>query len=418
MNVLVSAFSCGPGWGSEPGIGWNTVEQISRHHRVWVLVEAGWKDRVQRNLDAAHHPDIHFVWIRIPGLDKLVDGGPLNFGLGWLLYYMLWQVVALKKARELHREVRFDLVHHVTFGKYSVPSHLHRLGIPLIFGPVGGAEKAPTPEFYGDFGPAARLAERFRLAHIALARFDPWLRSCARRAALAIGTTEESAAELRRIGAAHVDVLPAISLPDDETAMLGTFTQTKAKSAPSLVFIGRLLAWKGVHLAIRGLASCRNADLTLRIIGDGPARARLVELVASLGLENRVEFSGNLPRTEVLKCLHEADGLLFPSLHDSGGYAVIESMAAALPVICLDLGGPGMFVTDECGWKVHAVEPKQTVRALAEALDAFADDPAERERRGTQARARCLRHFTASSHGAKVEEIYRSLVPPRNEVAG
>ena len=159
-------------------------------------------------------------------------------------------------------------------------------------------------------------------------------------------------------------------------------------------------------------------SFNIRIIGDGPAMARLVALVASLGLADRVEFSGNLPRTEVLRGLREADGLLFPSMHDSGGYAVIESMAAGLPVICLDLGGPGMFVTEECGWKIHAKEPKQTVRDLAVALDAFADNPAERERRGAQARARCLRHFTAASHGAKLEEIYRSLLPARTGFVG
>lgn len=416
MNVLVSAFSCGPGWGSEPGIGWNTVEQISRRHRVWVLVEAGWEARMKGSFDATLHPGIHFVWIRIPGLDKLVDGGLLDSGPGWLLYYTLWQIAALKKARVLHREIGFDLAHHVTFGKYSVPSHLHQLGIPFIFGPVGGAEWAPTAAFYGDFGLKARLGERFRLAHIALARFDPWLRKCARSSTLSIATTEESAAELRRIGAPRVMVLPAISLPDDETGMLGAFTRAQARQVPTLVFIGRLLAWKGVHLALRALARCRT-PLNFRIIGEGPAKARLVALVATLGLAECVEFAGNLSRPDVLRGLCEADGLLFPSLHDSGGYAVIESMAAGLPVICLDLGGPGMFVTEECGWKVRATEPEQTIRDLAQALDAFASDATERERRGAQARARCQSHFTASSHGAKMEEIYRSLLPADSGLA-
>lgn len=412
MRILVSAFSCGPGWGSEPGIGWNTVEQISRRHEVWVMVEAGWRKRMAHKFDASAHPRVHFVWVRIPLLDKLVDGGPLDCGPGWLLYYTLWQFAALRTARRLHAEWRFDLAHHVTFGKHSVPSHLHQLGIPFIFGPVGGAEMAPSPAFYSGFGWKTRLAEQLRLLHVKLVRFDPWLRACVRRADLVVGVTGETADELRRLGAQSTTVLHAISLSDEEARMLGKHEHATGGAAPTLIFVGRLLAWKGVHLAIEAMAQCDATHLRLRIIGDGPARRHLEKLAATRGIASRVEFTGGLVRDEVLKATASADGLLFPSLHDSGGYAVIEAMAAGLPVICLDLGGPGLFVADDCGWKIRATTPAQTIAGLASALDEFAGTPAVRTRRGEAARLRCLQHFTASAHGAAVEQCYRSILPP------
>ncbi|MFZ4768224.1 MAG: glycosyltransferase family 1 protein, partial [Roseimicrobium sp.] len=224
MNILVSAFSCGPGWGSEPGIGWNTVEQISRKHNVWVLTEAGWRERMAGRFDPAAHPRIHFEWVRIPWLDKLVDGGAWDCGPGWLLYYTLWQNAALQTAHRLHRQVGFDLTHHVTFGKHSVPSHLYRLEPPFLFGPVGGAEQAPSIDFYREFSWKVRLAESLRLAHVRLMRFNPWLRSCVARAKLAVGVTAESATELQRLGARAPQVMPAISLPDDEAQALGAKT--------------------------------------------------------------------------------------------------------------------------------------------------------------------------------------------------
>jgi glycosyltransferase involved in cell wall biosynthesis len=411
MKLLLSAFSCGPGWGSEPGIGWNTVEQASKNHEVWVLTEAGWQERMGDKFDPAKHPNIHFVWVRIPKLDKLVDGGTLNNGLGWLAYYYLWQIAALREARRLHAQHHFDLAHHVTFGKHSVPSHLYKLGIPFLFGPVGGAEQAPNAAFYGEFGWKTRLAESLRLLHVRLARLDPWLRACVRKAALSLGVTAESAGELRTLGAKKPVVLPAISLPDEEAQALAALPRASTSGEKlTLLFTGRLLAWKGVHLAIRALAESERTNLHLRILGDGPERGYLELLARELGVAERVEFSGSVPREEALRATQSAAGLLFPSLHDSGGYAVIEAMAAGLPVICLKLGGPGLFVTDACGWVIDPTTPTQTIQDLAHALRDFADSPEERQRRGTAARERCLGVFTASKRGQEMERCYADVV--------
>lgn len=429
MKLLMSAFSCGPGWGSEPGIGWNTVEQASKNHEVWVMTEAGWRERMGDKFDEAAHPRVHFVWVKIPVLDKLVDGGPLNNGIGWLVYYYLWQFAALRAARRLHAEHQFDLAHHVTFGKHSVPSLLYRLGIPFVFGPVGGAETAPAARFYAEFGWKARLAETLRVVHLRLARLDPWLRACVRRAILCLGVTRESAAELRVLGARNAEVLPAISLPDEEAEELresasgrdgsgdrSTLPGTNMGGAEgvsqtlTLLFVGRLLAWKGVHLAIRALARCGRPELRLRVLGDGPARGHLEALAEEMGVALQVEFCGSVPREEALRATAEADGLLFPSLHDSGGYAVIEAMAAGRPIICLALGGPGQYVDATCGWRVEAREPEQTVAGLAHALEEFARSKEERVRRGTAARERCLRLYTASAHGQEMERWYQAAM--------
>jgi glycosyltransferase involved in cell wall biosynthesis len=128
---------------------------------------------------------------------------------------------------------------------------------------------------------------------------------------------------------------------------------------------------------------------------------------------DRVQFSGSVPREEALKATAGAAGLLFPSLHDSGGYAVIEAMAAGLPVICLNLGGPGLFVNEACGWVIEADTPEQTVDDLAQALQEFADVPEERQKRGAAARERCLGTFTASMRGKQMERRYAQIASQR-----
>jgi glycosyltransferase involved in cell wall biosynthesis len=125
---------------------------------------------------------------------------------------------------------------------------------------------------------------------------------------------------------------------------------------------------KGFHLGILAFVKSGLSDAQYWIVGDGPERSRLERLAKHLGVTDRVRFFGQLPRTAALELLGQCHALIHPSLHDSGGWACIEAMAAGRPVICLDLGGPGTQVTEETGFKVAAQKPDQAVAELAEII--------------------------------------------------
>lgn len=409
MKILVSAFSCCPGLGSEPGVGWHTLEELAREHEVWALVDRNCELKISEALPAGPPERIHIHYISVPVLTRLVQG-PLGNGLAWLVYYYAWQVAQWLEARKLHSHIAFDACQHVTFVKYNVPSFLHLLGIPFIWGPVGGAEKAPSV-FYREFGWKTRLAEAGRVALQWLALADPWLRWCHHRSTRALAVTGQSAQAMRALGARHVEVLPAVALSADEMNELGDGTRVSgdADQKLTLLYVGRLIAWKGVHLGLRALAASTNKQLHYRIIGDGPLRAFLEAEAHRLGIAKRVEFSGNLPRETVLQAYSSADGFLYPSLHDSGGNAVLEAMGAGLPVLCLRYGGPDLLVTEDCGWKVGAVNPDEAVAGLARALDEFASDSVQRLKRGRAAREHCLAKHTWEARGKVLRKIYKTL---------
>jgi glycosyltransferase involved in cell wall biosynthesis len=101
----------------------------------------------------------------------------------------------------------------------------------------------------------------------------------------------------------------------------------------------------------------------LTIVGDGPDRARLKRLVIRRHLTGRVAFTGWLPRATVQERIIAADVLLFPSLHEEGGWACAEAIAAGIPVVSLDRGGP-----PELGARgVRISTPEATARAIAAA---------------------------------------------------
>jgi glycosyltransferase involved in cell wall biosynthesis len=95
---------------------------------------------------------------------------------------------------------------------------------------------------------------------------------------------------------------------------------------------------------------------------------RLQTLAQDLGIAHRVKFWGRLPREQTLAKLGDCHILVHPSLHDTGGWVCVEAMATGRPVICLNLGGPAVQVTEETGFKIEAHNPEQAVRDLAASM--------------------------------------------------
>ena len=134
MKVLISAYACEPGKGSEPGIGWNVVRQAARFHSVWVLTQEEGNKGIKDALANEVFASVQFVFLDLPAWALFWKKGRR----GAQIHYYLWQLAAYFTARGLYRKVGFDLIHHVTFGRYWMPSFLGLLPVPFIWGPVGG----------------------------------------------------------------------------------------------------------------------------------------------------------------------------------------------------------------------------------------------------------------------------------------
>src|SRR5579863_8818497 len=139
VKLLVSAYACEPGKGSEPGVGWNWVQALVRRgYHVQVITRSNNREAIE-NDSTWRREELAFHYYDLPGWMRRWKRWPG----GIYLYYLLWQIGALRVARRLHAAERFDRVHHVTFASYRQPSFMGRLGIPFIFGPVGGGETTP-----------------------------------------------------------------------------------------------------------------------------------------------------------------------------------------------------------------------------------------------------------------------------------
>lgn len=373
LRILLSAYACEPNRGSEPGVGWNMAHTLAKYHDVWVFTSNTHRAAIDAELAQNPIPNLHIVTFDPLGwvYDWSQEGKRAHWDVH--LHYYLWQVWAYFVGRSLHAQVKFDLAHHVTYVKYSSPSFLSLLPIPFLWGPVGGAEAAPKP-FWRDFSQRGKLYERLRSLSRRVGELDPFVGITARRSALAWVTTEDSAKRVRQLGADRVAVLIESGLRHDEISQLAHYPMPAADPI-RFISMGRLLHWKGFHLGIRAFAQAALPNAEYWIAGEGPERQRLEELAESLGVAAQVKFLGRLPRQATLEKLGECHALVHPSLHDSGGWVCLEAMAVGRPILCLDLGGPGVQVTPETGFKIPPHHPDQAIAGLADAMKRLAIDP-------------------------------------------
>lgn len=308
MKLLISAYACAPNLGSDHAVGWNWATEASRlGHEIWALVSPAHRDSIKRACDEnAALGAIHWVFpeVKTWPLKQAVEPK-------WeRTYNLLWQRAALRRARDLHRQIGFDLVHHLTWAGIRAPTFLGALAAPLILGPIGGGETSP-PSLRDKIGFRGRLLERIRDLSNSTITMNPIVRTGLTSASVIFVSTVDTqnlfTGSLRNKTVVFTQLgLP--SLPSERLAR-------SPSAPPRLLYAGRLLYWKGVHIAVRAFADAamqtHNAHFT--IVGDGPERSRLQEEVGQYNLQSKVEFIPRLPQSTLFDLYRRCDLLLFPS---------------------------------------------------------------------------------------------------------
>jgi glycosyltransferase involved in cell wall biosynthesis len=364
LRVLLSAFSCEPGKGSEPEVGLRALLAAAERHQVWVLTSTTGISDLQRFL--AVHPFRHNVHL------EAIPFGVDERGLGLASFhwhYDRWQRQAMRRAVELDRVVGFDIVHHVTMSTIWTRVGVSAVPKPLVWGPVGGGVEPPMhllPELglRGLLDDAIRVASRRTLAQL------PPMRVAPATAAVILAQNRHIIRRLRT--RAPVTILP------NATAVDLNGIRPEGQRTREILLVGRIVAWKGGHLALRTLRHVTHSEAVLRVYGEGPDRRRLEQAARRWGISERVCFETWIRRSTLLPKIARAGVLLHPSFHDDAPLCVAEALTLGTPVVCLDHGGPAEVVQQWPMSPARLVAPAQaetTARQMAQAIDAFLADP-------------------------------------------
>lgn len=369
-RLVVFAFACDPEGGSEKAAGWGCVQALAETADLVVLVHP-------RHLDTLHrwereHGDGRITFVGVPTVswgEWLYRSRPLR-RVGWLARYVGWQRVALRVALDHHRSTPFDAAIHVTLGMFWLPSAAVDLPVPSVWGPVGGAAASPR-SLWPVLGVVGVAAEFLELLAVKLLSRVPATRRTWDRATVRLVETESARRHLpRRLrpGAEIVNRAVLVRAPQPPAATRGS----------AIVFSSPLEARKGSALALRAL-TFTPPEVRLLVIHEGPQEASLRRLASRLGVADRVEFRGRVPRDEMFAIMATAAACVFTGLREEGGAALAEAMQTGTPIIVLGWAGARVLAdasTDPT--RTAVVEPggvRPTARRLGEAMTRFSASP-------------------------------------------
>ncbi len=404
MRVLIVVAVCNPYSGSEAGCGWKRVRETAKHCDVWAICGEG-GESVRRWLsENGDIPSLQFRFLppTAPERTLLRTTGMLYVG------YNLWQRRAYRIARALHEKIGFDIVHQATLSSYREPGYLWKLGVPFVWGPVGGLENYPW-RFLPSAGMTGGWFEGARgVANFLQSRFDGRVRKAARRAAAVFTVNDRGREHFRNYYG--VETIPMLDLG---TSGIATQPPPRGgrKGPLRILWISSFLHCKAFHLlveALRGLPG--EFPYELRVCGGGPLEKRWRRKATSAGIDARCRWMGWIDPAEVMRQYDWADVLVFTSLRDACGSVVPEALDHGLPVICLDSNGASDVLTTACGIKVPATTPRETIKGIRDAIVAVEGnrDTLDTWSAGAVGRARLF------DWPRKIEEtvrVYRDVLP-------
>jgi glycosyltransferase involved in cell wall biosynthesis len=383
LRILLLAPEANPDGLTNPSIGYHQAEALARLHEV-TLVFYGTNEEAVRRGGA---PFQALEPIRLPLLDRLYawalrrvfkyDYGRQSLTAFTYPRHVFFELRAWRQLRKRIRSGEFDVVLRVLPYISVLPSPfawlLRRGPIPFVIGPVGGG--LPWAKGFPQLD-KQRQAAGYKIWSLrSLGQYLPFARSTWANATAIIASSSHTYSEFSK----HREKL--FFLPTEIAVRPGQLAEPTERSRFTrddeleLIFVGRLIPLKACDIALRAAAPLLRAGVArFTVVGDGPERQRLHDLVSSLEIEKQVSFLGWLPQEEVLKKLQNSDVMVFPSLREIGGGVVFEALSQGTVPVVADFGGPGDLVNPTIGYKVPMSNQDEMVVEIEGVLRKLAKD--------------------------------------------
>jgi glycosyltransferase involved in cell wall biosynthesis len=382
LRILLLAPMCDPETISMAYVTYSHAAALAQIHEVALVVGSPTEDSVRRakapfrTIEVVPTPTFDRInaWFLRSILKNNYDtqvftafGYPYSVAFEWYAW------------RQLRRRIfagEFDVVLRVMPMSPVLPSpfasFLRKGPIPFVIGPLNGG--LPWPPGFSQLENQKEWISNLRNLY----RYLPFARSTYRHAAAIIAASSQTYAEF----APYRDKLFFVPEPGIASSLcFGDLRSSEPGAKLELLFVGGLFPRKACDLGLCAAAPLLRNDLArFTIVGDGPERNRLEQLVKSLGIENAVVFCGWLSHAEVLARMRSADVFVFPSLRDNGAGVVFEALATGAVPVVADFGGPGDIVHPEVGYKVSLTNESDIVAQMEKILGELVHDRSLLER--------------------------------------
>ena len=414
-KILVMAYMLSPYKGSEFSVAWNYVTHMSQENDLIVLYgvsgdHMGNCAETEEYIRAHPISGVRLVPVYPNRLAKLLNWPNRHNLFVYTFYYAyrVWHKQAFRIVRRLAAREKIDLIHYVGMIGYREPGYLWKLGLPYVWGPVGGVNNAPR-QLMKHMPLAGRMKQTFRsVANTIQFHTMHRLKKALEATDVLLTATSENQQKFRQVH--HKD---SICLP--ENCITGTITLDESKfnnpAKYNIIVIGTLDARKSVGVFLEALAQVRNRDkLHVDIVGDGPLRARLQGYDCEHGLDGLITWHGQLPRVEAVKIFNRAHLHVITSVSEGNPTTIWEAMSYGVPTMSFDHCGMHDTLCDRCGIRVPiAKHYDECVYGVVRAIDDLLAHPA-RFRQLAEGTVECAKRYTWDEREKFFNDLYDKLL--------
>ena len=416
MNILIAATACRPNAGSEAYVGWQAVSQLRLEHNLWVLTSEWCRGGIEAFLEM--NPDwrnVRFVYVDDRDGALPYSENRMIARLQSWMRYRKWCRYAFVATNKLNQEIKFDLAHHVTYATWRMGSPLAGIGVPWIWGPIGGGEVFPL-RMIPVLSPVAAIFEIVRAANTWLAKKSPSVRIAVRDAALVVPNNPETESLFVSLGVPKERIrhLCQSFLPEERLERLKRKAWITPRQCGELRCIagGNLEGRKGVAIALHALVQLKREGIPFRYsyLGRGPELAHLKALAVRLEIAERVNFVDSLSGDEYVQALQSSHVYLLPSLREGVPVTQMEAMAAGCVPVVADCGGAGPMASSAGSKPVKVSTPAAMAQHIGDTLRSIWENPEEWSNLSVKASQGIFKGYSAGNYRAMINRYYEMAV--------
>lgn len=364
MKIFVSAYACEPNLGTEMGVGWHWILEMSKYFELWVLTRESNRSNIENwMLESDKEYNIHFVYYDLPKVLRFWKKGLR----GVRTYYVIWQCLTNKIVKSVMSQNDIQVYHLLTYGNSLWPASSYGMKKFFIWGPTGGVDSIPK-EYSKLYKLKSRIIEFIRRFVVKTLPFNIGFNRRCKHADLifckSYSMYENIPIRYREKAMLFTDV--AVELKE--------FVKKDKKDTRNdiikYIAVGRLDAWRGFDILIEAFAkaSVKNSNIRLNIIGDGSDRDRLIKKINSLDMNEIIYMDGEVSRDTYYEKLQSTDVVINSCLKEGAVTVAFDSMAASKPLICIDTGGYTRYFNSEYSVVLDRVNREDLILNMSDAI--------------------------------------------------
>lgn len=410
LKVLINAYACSPGMGSEPGMAWNWVKNLAKFCELYIITEGEFWEKIEAAVPTLEQGgNMHFYYNPVSDeIRKMCwNQGDWRF----YKYYRQWQWKTYLMAKGICEKERIDVLHQLNMIGFREPGYLWKLskenGVPFVWGPIGGLKQFPTAYLKGA-GLKMQLFMRLKnFLNIWQLKHEKRVDEALKTARLLMSSIPDSYRALKKYKGLESMVIPETGCFLSDDISTARFDNEEFH----IMWVGKFDFRKQLPLALQAVALAKNPKLKLDVYGSGSVgQVEMAKRMGEeLGISQQVIWYGNQKNDVVMEAMRKAQLFFFTSVNEDTSTVVLEAVSNRLPVVCFDACGMSAVIDASVGRKIALSQPFQSAHDFARILNELEGNRALLKQLSENCRQRQM-ELSWEVKARKVVEEYKRIV--------